>query len=41
MKVIKSGIDADTEYWLSDIRMIMVRNDDAMVMNYLDIPSKM
>lgn len=38
MKVIKSSIDADTEYWLSGERMIMVRNDDAMVINYLDIP---
>ncbi|MGN0733701.1 MAG: hypothetical protein ACI4LC_05965 [Emergencia sp.] len=38
MKVIKSSVDADTEYWLSGERMIMVRNDDAMVINYLDIP---
>lgn len=38
MELIKSSIDTETEYWLSDERMIMVRNDDAMVIRYLDIP---
>lgn len=38
MKILISSIDNETEYWLGEKRMIMVRNDDAMVIRYLDIP---
>lgn len=38
MEILKSGYDDETEYWLSDDKIIMVRNDDSEVMRYRDIP---